>query len=1034
MPSPIPALVLARLRRRAATAAISIASVAAAAALIGIVSGIGLIASDAAMQRSIGQGGADLPVVRVSRFSPSGTDYQEAAASAAAAFRAHLGDHTRAFVPGLLGHELADLQAPVFELVVAVDDPDTLVTLIEGRLPEHCSTGDRCEAILLSESAPDFDFPIARPAPDLELTIVGRGVIHPAVPFGDLDQRGPFGSRPVGGGEYQTGRSSPAVILVNGVEAMARTPAFERTGRTYVWTAPLDVAAIHPWTMEALRAATGALTRELAAADTAFTVTSAMPQLEAAVSRADAARGRLLVVGSLGVAILLAFGVFHALVIRDDVGAEVARLSAVGARRHDRIAFLLLEAMIPAAIGGVAGWALASVVVGALSTWSAADVRAILSGALLGPTPLAAALIVIAAAVLAMVAATAPGLARTGSVRIATAVALTMTVILGWQLAAGGPLGASTLAGAIASPIVVLLPPVLAFLVALILTTALPPLLRALTRRSTHAPLAIRLSLLSIAREPGRPAATMTLLAFSLGAIVFATGWSASLRQGIDDGAAYRTGLDLRVTELGTALSVSKSVVPVSRYERLGPDVTAVPVFREASTTGPGARVEILGIDPTVLPILPGWRADFSDTPITELADRLHVPEPAGGWRVIGHRLPSGEPILTVRFRYRGAPLRLDAVVRTDGGDAAIVPLGTIQEGMTTATARLPDSGIGGQLTALIVRNDQLIAGPQHQGDLVTGTITFDGLDGLVDEDPIDLEVFTVSSVVIRAPQPADGVVLPAIASPNIAAEAKADGTFDLHVGSGIVPARVVGTASWAPTMGDSVPRFVILPLDPLLVSMASALPAGGRPTEMWISAPTPERLGEVRDALRGAPFRFADVTARADLVAERAGDPLTQAIVWSLVVAALAGLTLSVGGLVMGAMTDLRDERGELADLEAQGVPPSVLRWHALARTAWLAIGGSVAGLAAGLVLAIVVTGALAIDAEGRLPIPPLIVVMPPIPIAAIVGGVVILVLGTVGWLARRTYGRATLGERRSTALARRPDVAWPAGERADG
>jgi hypothetical protein len=342
---------------------------------------------------------------------------------------------------------------------------------------------------------------------------------------------------------------------------------------------------------------------------------------------------------------------------------------------------------------------------------------------------------------------------------------------------------------------------------------------------------------------------------------------------------------------------------------------------------------------------------------------------------------------------------------------------------------------VGGQLTALIFRNDQLVAGPQHQGDLVTGTVTFDGLDGLVGDDPVDLEIFTVSSVVIRAPQVSDGLVLPAVVSPNLARDADADGSLDLHIGGGIVPLRIVGTSAWAPTIADVDPRFVIVPLDPLLVAVASALPAGGRPTEMWITAPTPQRLDEVRDALRQAPFRFAEVTARSDLVAERAGDPLTQAIVWSLVVAAVAGLLLSVGGLILGAVTDLRDERGELADLEAQGIRPSSLRWHALARTAWLAIGGGVGGLAAGLLLTVVVTGALALDAEGRVPIPPLVVVLPPVSIGVVVVGVVGVVLAIVAWLARRTYGQATLGERRGGLGARPHGPAWPAGpERLDG
>jgi hypothetical protein len=1014
MRGPVLTLTLARLRRRGATAAIAVAAMAAAAALIAIVSGIGLIASDKTIERTFAEGGPDRPVIRISRFSPSATDHTAAQTSAEDAIRRHLGGFTAPVVAGVLGHELADLEAPVFELVVAVDDPSPWLTLLEGRLPAPCVDGRRCEALLLSESRPDPAFPVARPAPDLELTIVGRGLLDPAVPFGDLDQRGPFGPRPIGGGEYQTGRSSPAVILVDGVESMAAAPALAQTGRTYVWTAPIDTDAIHPWTAAGIRESVAALTRDLAAADPSFTIASPIPQLDAALARADAARGRLLVLGSLGVAILLAFGVFLALVVRDDVAAEVSRLAAVGARRRDRMAFLLLEALIPAVIGGVIGWAAGALVVAALSVWAGVDVLAVLGGALLAPAPLLLALIVIAVTVVATAAATAPGVPRAGSVRIATAVALTVAVLLGWQLASGGPLGPAGLAGSIASPIVVLLPPATAFIAALLLAAALPAVLRTLSRHSSGAPLPVRLSLLSIAREPGRPAATVTLLAFSLGAIVFATAWSATLRRGNEDAAAYRSGLDLRVSELGTALSIAKSVVPVSRYASLGEDLTAIPVYRETSTVEPGGRVDVLGLDPTVLPELPGWRDDFSSTPVAELAGRLAMPTPEGGWRVTGHRLPAGERMLEVRFRYEGAPSRLDAVVRTDGGDAVNIPLGTVRDGMTAASAPLPDSAIGGQLTALIFRNDQLIAGPQHQGELTTATVAFDGLDGLVGEAPIDLEVFTVSAVVIRAPQVSDGVILPAIVSPSVARDARPDGSLDLHVGDGIVRARIVGTAGWAPTVVEANPRFAILPYEPLLTAVAAALPTGGRPTEMWIGVPTPERLAEIRTALSGAPFRFAEVTARSDLLAEREGDPLAQAIVWALVVAAIAGLTLSVGALVLGALTDLRDERGEMADLEAQGVPPSSLRWHALARTAWLAIGGSLAGLAAGLALAVILTGALGIDAEGRPPIPPLVVVLPPLPIAGVVVGVAALVLGTVAWLAGRTYGRRTLGEQR--------------------
>lgn len=1035
MAGPLVTLVLARLRRRGLTVAIAVAAVAAAASLIAIVSGIGLIASDATVARTLDTQGVDRPLVRVSHFSASNRDFDATMASADAALRAGIGSFTTPPVRGVLTRELLDQEAPVFELVIAVDDPGAWTTVLEGRLPAPCVTGTRCEAILLAEAAPPFDFSVARPAPDVALAIVGRGHIDPAVPFGDLDQRGPFGEMPIGGGDYQTGRSSPAVLLVNGVEALARMPALTTTGRTYVWATPLDTAAIHPWTVGRFRDTIEATTRALVADDTAFTVSSPIAEIDAGLARAEAARGRLLLIGSLGVAILLAFAVFLALVVRDDVGAESARLAAIGARRRERAAFLVLEAAIPAVAGGAIGWLAGSLVVAALAAWSGVAVGPVLAGALLEPTSLLAAGAVLVVTIAATVAATAPGLPRGGTVRIAGAVTVTAAVLLGWQLATSGPLGAPSLASAIASPTVVLLPPVLAFLVALLLTTAMPPLLQALARRWRRAPLPVRLSLLSISREPGRPAATLTLLAFSIGAIVFATSWSASLRQGIDDAAAYRSGLDLRVTELGTGLSISRSVVPLERYAALGADVRLVPVYRDASTTQPGGRVDILAIAPAALPTLPGWRADFSATPIADLAARMAVPTPAGGWATGGHRLPPDARDLALRFRYDGDPLRLDAIISTDGGDATRVELGTILDGMTEVRARLPDGAVGGRLTALIFRNDRIVAGSGHQHDVFRATVAFDGLDGLVDAAPIDLEVFTVSTVIVRAPAATDGLVLPAIVSPGLAVDAGPGGTLELHIGGGSVPLRVVGTADRAPTMTDPQPRFVVVPLDPFLAALAAAVPGAGRPSEMWITAATPDRLAEVRTALGGPPFRFAEVTSRADLIATRAGDPLSQAIVWALIVAALAGLGLSTGGLVLGTVTDLRDERGELADLEAQGVPPSSLRWHALARTAWLAVGGAVGGLAVGVLLAFLVTGALAIDASGAVPIPPLIVVLPLLPVAAVMAVTLALVLGAVASLAQRAYGRPTLGERGSRRGRSTPSAGWRVDpEQADG
>jgi hypothetical protein len=403
---------------------------------------------------------------------------------------------------------------------------------------------------------------------------------------------------------------------------------------------------------------------------------------------------------------------------------------------------------------------------------------------------------------------------------------------------------------------------------------------------------------------------------------------------------------------------------------------------------------------------------------------------------VAGHRLDPTEPRLELRFRYAGRPLRLDAIVATDAGDATTVRMGDVDESMTSISAPLPEAARGGILTALIFRNPGLVAGSGHQDELRRATVTFEGLDGLVEAVPRELEIFTTSTEIVRAPQATDGLRLPAVVSPDIAASASADGSLDLIMtGEATIPLRVVGVATHMPSVVDPAPRFVTVPLDPFLVAVASAVPGAGRPTEMWIGLRDPAAEDAVRAALAADPFRFAEVTARSDLVAERATDPLSRAILWTLVIAALAGLALSIGGLILGTVTDLRDERGELADLEAQGVTPRALRWHAVARTAWLAVGGCAAGLAVGLVMTHVVTGALAVTAEGVAPIPPLAVVIPVVPVLAIVAGVLALVIGSAALLARRAYGRATLGERRAAERSEQPGHGWlPTGEQVDG
>ncbi len=997
---PILTLVVARSRRRGLTSFLLVGAVAAAVALVGVVAGIGAIATERTLSRALSAEGAARPVVRISHFSSSGGD-REAVSGRFEAVSGPLERHALPAVRGVLMRELTDRQVPLFLLLVAVDEPGPWTTILDGRLPAPC-TPQRCEALLASEVAAPPGFVSGHPAEGLELPIVGRGLLDPAVPFERLDQSGAAGERPAN--DSQTERRAPAILLVNGVDALASMAALDRTGRTYVWTAGLRPDAIHAWTADDLISGLSTVTRRLTEDDRAFTVSSPAGRIGDELARAEAARGRMLLISSLAVSILLAFAVFAALVGRADLAAELARLRAVGARRVDLGALIVLEAMLPVGVAGVLGALGGLVTVAVLAASQQVPIGPLLENALLAPEALVAAVVTMAAAAVATIAVTTPSLRGRGFARTLGAVGVTAVVLLGWQLSSAGALEPAALARSLANPAVIVVPSALAFLVALAFLAVLPQIFRALARRLRRAPLPVRLSILSVSRDPERPAATVTLLAFSLGAIVFALGWSASLRQGIVDQAAYRSGLDMRVTELGTPESISQSVVPVERYDLLGDDVRTMPVFRGHGDVAPGGGVAVLGVDPSVLPDLPGWRADFSDRPITALASAIEVASPPGGWRQAGHRLPATDPLLRLRFDYAGESLRLAAVVETLGGDHASIELGTIGDGMTSARATLPAAAIGGTLIALNFRHDRFIYGP-HQHELRRATVTFHGLDGLVDARPIALEVFSVAMETIRAPQATDGLALPAMVSPDLATAVDEDGLLRLEIGGATVNLRVVSTVTAFPTVVEARPRFVVVALQPWLMALNAEAPGAGRPTEMWLGTPTHDGLLRIRAGLAGSPFRFPVVTDQMALVAERTADPLSESIVWALVVAALAGLVLSVAGILLGAAADLRDETGELADLETQGVAPSTLRTHAVLRTAWLAGGGAIAGVIVGVLLAATVTAALAVTAEGTLPIPSMRVVLPMAPILAGVTLVLAAVLGAVAWLARRRY-----------------------------
>jgi hypothetical protein len=153
--------------------------------------------------------------------------------------------------------------------------------------------------------------------------------------------------------------------------------------------------------------------------------------------------------------------------------------------------------------------------------------------------------------------------------------------------------------------------------------------------------------------------------------------------------------------------------------------------------------------------------------------------------------------------------------------------------------------------------------------------------------------------------------------------------------------------------------------------ALNAAVPGSATVDEAWLGGIDPQRL-------RQPPFGAFDVTTRRALETELRSQPLARGTLAALAAAATAALLLALAGLALGLVSDLRDERGELFDLEAQGAAPPLLRRHLRLRTLGIAGLGLLGGLATGALLTALVVDLVRVTAGATAPEPPLLLAIP--------------------------------------------------------
>jgi hypothetical protein len=348
-----------------------------------------------------------------------------------------------------------------------------------------------------------------------------------------------------------------------------------------------------------------------------------------------------------------------------------------------------------------------------------------------------------------------------------------------------------------------------------------------------------------------------------------------------------------------------------------------------------------------------------------------------------------------------GDPVRLFAEIETPAQRFVRVPLGE----------PLPAAARGGRLAGIALEPDtRVIERGADAGTALTGSVTIDlpdlqggfsdwvGVGGArIDGSTVRYTLSNAVATRIRPRQPTAPV--PVLATPRLAAAAGDGGLLPLQIAGERVNVRVVDTVRRFPGVEG---QAVVGDAAALAAAVNLERPGAARLNEVWLRLRDAGGRDEVERALAAKPFDVLDLESRRALEEDARRDPIAHGTLLALVVAATVALGLALAGILLTVAGDLRDERGEFYDLEAQGASPGLLRRLVRLRALVITIAGLLAGAVAGLALAAVVTDLVGLTARATAAEPPLVL---DVDLAVVVGAAVLYVAAAGGlvWLATR-------------------------------
>jgi len=787
-------------------------------------------------------------------------------------------------------------------------------------------------------------------------------------------------------------RPAPGPLVVaEGVSGLVSSPVLDRAYRSYGWVQRLSGGTPRLWQIDRLVADADRARAELQAGSDAWSVSVPVQELGSAKQDATISGRRLLLVGGEAAALLVAFAVLAAGTLRRDLAAARRRLTWHGAQRWQRALLTGTESGVIGLGGGALGWVIGSAIGALAAGLAGAPVGAVLRESVLSPGGL---LLGLAAAVLAaLVIAVTVSLdlgrrGRVGPLEIA-AVAGVVAVL---AVVASGSVDAGELArGGAAPAILLLLPGLVAFAAAVAASRLLPATGRVLARRGRSG---ARLAGVSIARSPGAAGVAAAFLALAVGLAVLAAAYRSTLQTGERDQAAYAVPADVVVREDLRSLVPVLHAAPIRRYSSLPGVEAAYPVFRATASAGPASSVSgvtVLGVPGAAIRAMPLWRSDWGAS-LNGLADAVAPSGPTAlrGLRLAGPRLRLAVGPGLVSYR---------ATVRQPDGPFRVVDFGRADgRPPTVLAAELPVQARGGSLVSLTLVPPRIVERGSDEGLALRGSTTIrllgaslgDWVGGggvTVVAGPskpgavrVDYTLTPQRSGVLRARQPTDDAPPAAAVTPALARLVGGVGRIlPLRIGGDPVDVRVAAVVDRIPgTEGDAL----LADLGAVSTAIDTVAPGTAQASELWLDVAAGQG-DAVSTALARRPFAVLEKDSRAAREADARRDPLGHGTLLALAAAALAALALAAAGLVLAIRADLRDDRGELTDLEAQGARPADLRRVVTTRATLVGAVGVAVGALAGVALALLVTRVVSVTARAAAPQPPLATTIDPLTLA---------------------------------------------------